>query len=185
MPSGPTTTTIACFVTTVALVACSPGPRASSQALSGAVYATATLAPTQGHSAAGRIRLQSDGDRVRLTGFVTGLSPGRQHGFHIHERGDCSSPDASSAGEHFDPAGSRGHGGPEAARRHAGDLPNLQADASGRAEVALDVGGVTLGTGATGVTGRALVVHAQPDDYRSQPAGGSGDRIACAVIAAG
>jgi superoxide dismutase, Cu-Zn family len=112
---------------------------------------------------------------------VAGLTPNREHGFHVHEKGDCSAPDASSAGEHLNPD-AKPHGSPQGVH-HAGDLPSLKADASGVASVSFEVKGSLLGAGAQDLMGKALVVHADPDDYSSQPAGNSGRRIACGVIA--
>jgi len=113
---------------------------------------------------------------------VQGLKPGQEHGLHIHEKGDCSAPDAMSAGGHFNPQG-KPHGQPGSAEHHAGDLPALKADKSGRAHVQVDVSGITLKPGPTSIIGRAVVVHADPDDYKTQPTGNSGARIACGVIA--
>ena len=104
------------------------------------------------------------------------------HGFHVHETGDCSALDASSAGAHYNPAGAA-HGDPASVTHHAGDIPNVQADESGRARVDARVQGVSLG-GANDIIGRALIVHADPDDYTTQPSGNSGARIACGVIEA-
>lgn len=144
--------------------------------------ATATLAPTQGSATAGTVRLEQQADRLMVYARVTGLKPNAEHGFHVHEKGDCSSPDAMSAGGHFNPAG-RPHGHFGGTDRHAGDLPNLRSDASGVAEMRVPVTGLLLGSGSADVVGRAIVVHAGPDDYTSQPAGNSGPRIACGVIA--
>jgi superoxide dismutase, Cu-Zn family len=110
------------------------------------------------------------------------LPPDSELGFHIHERGDCSAPDGSSAGEHFNPTDQQ-HGHPDSKARHGGDMVNLKSNAQGIAQVDLVVEGVSLHEGRpTDVLGKALVVHAKPDDYKSQPAGNSGDRIACGVI---
>ena len=125
------------------------------------------------------------GGGVHLSGDIGGLQPGSTHGLHVHEVGNCSAADASSAGPHFNPAG-RAHGSPQAAVHHAGDLPNVTAGSDGVAHVDVHVGGLTLGgAAATNILGRALVVHAQADDYTSQPAGNSGARVACGVIRAG
>jgi Cu-Zn family superoxide dismutase len=106
------------------------------------------------------------------------------HGFHIHEKGDCSAPDASSAGSHFNP-GSKPHGGPSGGDRHGGDLGNLSADNYGTATVKLNVEGISVAQGApNSIVGRALIVHADADDLKTQPTGNSGKRIACGVIAA-
>ena len=114
--------------------------------------------------------------------LVPDLQPLQTAAFHVHERGDCSAVDASSAGGHFNP-GAQPHGRNSAGAHHAGDMDNLRADAQGRANVDVRLPAVTLGGGAaTDIAGRALVVHANADDYRSQPAGNAGARIACGVI---
>jgi Cu-Zn family superoxide dismutase len=140
------------------------------------------LLPGQGAQVAGALDLVADGDAVVVTGLVTGLAPESVHGFHVHEKGDCSSPDFKSAGEHFNPT-SEQHGNPAAPPHHLGDVPNLTANGEGRADVNTRVEGVTLGGGgANDLVGKAFVVHAKPDDYKTQPSGDSGDRIACGVV---
>jgi Cu-Zn family superoxide dismutase len=143
--------------------------------------AYADLEPTRGHSAKGHVDFLQSGDRVRVHAVVTGLRPGSEHGFHIHEVGDCSAPDASSAKGHFNPYG-KAHAHYTAAEHHAGDLPALRADAEGRAEFVVELRIISLTGGPANVTGRSVVVHANPDDFRTQPAGNSGARIACGVI---
>jgi superoxide dismutase, Cu-Zn family len=143
--------------------------------------AIAMLNPTNGNQANGVVRLAQEGEHVVVRARVTGLAPNSEHGFHVHEKGDCSAPDASSAGGHLDPQG-KPHG-PQHADHHAGDLPSLKADASGVAATSFEVQGTLLGAGAADLIGKALVVHADPDDFMSQPAGNSGPRIACGVIA--
>ena len=128
------------------------------------------------------MRFIQDGAKVLVRGEVRGLRPNAEHGFHVHEKGDCSAPDATSAGGHFNPGG-KPHGSPSSSERHAGDLPSLKADAAGVATMTFEVKGHLMGAGATDLLGRALVVHADPDDYSSQPAGNAGTRIACGVIA--
>ncbi len=143
---------------------------------------TATLAATQGNTATASLTFTSDAGGVRITGEMSGLAASGEHGFHIHETGDCSAPDASSAGGHFNPSAAP-HGRPDSGQHHAGDMYNVVADAQGNARVDSLAAGVTLGGGAaTDVVGRAIVVHRKADDYTSQPAGDSGDRIACGVI---
>jgi superoxide dismutase, Cu-Zn family len=143
--------------------------------------AVAVLQPASGSQVKGSVSFTQQGDRVMVDAAVSGLAPSREHGFHVHEKGDCSSPDASSAGAHFNPGG-KPHG-PPGAEHHLGDLPSLKADASGNALARFEVSGLLLGSGATDLMGKAVVVHADPDDYISQPAGNSGARIACGVIA--
>ena len=142
----------------------------------------AELAATEGNSAAGTLTLVAEPAGVRITGTLSGVAPGGAHGFHVHEKGDCSAPDASSAGPHFNPGG-QPHGHPGQGPHHAGDMTNLVANDAGVIVVDETVPGVTLGTGgADDILGRALVLHAKADDYVSQPAGDSGPRIACGVI---
>ncbi|MEY2633757.1 MAG: hypothetical protein RIR00_2411, partial [Pseudomonadota bacterium] len=109
----------------------------------------------------------------------TGLTPG-EHGFHIHDSGDCSAADASSAKGHFNPTGKQ-HGHASGQDHHGGDMPNLVANAKGEARASFTLPGLSL-TGANGIVGRSVVIHADPDDYKSQPAGNSGKRIACGTI---
>jgi superoxide dismutase, Cu-Zn family len=146
--------------------------------------ATAQLQPTKGNKAFGEATFEQVGDRVRVVVFAQGLRPNQAHGFHIHEVGECSAPDAMSAGGHFDPH-KQPHGHPKSPQRHAGDLPNLQAAKNGRARLEVDMDIITLRPGPANIIGRSVVVHAEPDDYKSQPAGNSGARIACGVIRAG
>jgi Cu-Zn family superoxide dismutase len=143
--------------------------------------ATATLAPTAGNSATGSVTFVQKGDKVTVAAKVTGLAPGG-HGFHIHEKGDCSAPDATSARGHFNPTG-KAHGNPESPDHHAGDMPMLQADASGNASLTAELTGISIGSGATDIIGKSVIVHKDADDYKTQPTGNSGARLACGVIA--
>jgi superoxide dismutase, Cu-Zn family len=146
--------------------------------------ATVQLTPTQGNQATGTLTVTSHGGAVHVSGTIQGLKPGGQFGFHFHENGDCSAPDASSAGGHFNPTAAQ-HGNPQGDARHAGDMPNLQADDQGVAQVSVHAAAVSLRTGsANDVMGKAVVVHEKADDYNSQPAGNSGARIACGVVGA-
>jgi Cu-Zn family superoxide dismutase len=161
-----------------------PTAPAATGAQGTASTAQVVLKPTQGHDANGTLTLRAEGDGVRISGELAGLKPGSEHGFHVHENGDCSAPDATSAGGHFNPAG-QAHGSMDADPHHAGDMPNQMADAQGVADVNVLVPGMSLTPGSDHyVIGRALVVPAQPDDYQSQPSGNAGARIACGVIEA-
>jgi Cu-Zn family superoxide dismutase len=144
--------------------------------------AQADLEPTQGNKAKGTARFVQHGDSVEVTVKMSGLAPGG-HGFHVHEKGDCSAPDATSAGGHFNPTG-QPHGSPDSRERHVGDLPMLQADASGEARLTATIPGMSLRGGKTDIVGKALIVHAAPDDFKTQPTGNSGARVACGVIRA-
>jgi superoxide dismutase, Cu-Zn family len=144
--------------------------------------AVAALQPTTGNTASGTVTFEQKGDRVIVVADVKGLKPNQEHGFHAHEKGDCSSGDGMSTGGHFNPDG-KPHG-PQNAAHHAGDMPGLKADASGNAKATFELKGVTLGSGAADLVGRGLIVHAGPDDYKTQPTGNSGARLACGVIKA-
>jgi superoxide dismutase, Cu-Zn family len=145
--------------------------------------AGAELKPTQGNSVAGTLNLVAEKNGVRIGGLIKGLKAGSEQAFHVHEKGDCSAPDASSAGEHFNPT-SQPHGNPKTpGPRHVGDMVNLRADSQGVAKIDTLIERATLQSGkATDLAGKAIVVHQKADDYTSQPAGNSGDRVACGVI---
>lgn len=146
------------------------------------VMADVALLSSSGSSVTGALQLTAVDEGVSLQGEVRGLQPESAHGFHLHETGDCSAPDASSAGEHFNPMQTE-HGGPTSEVKHLGDLPNITADAQGVASVTALVAGASLRDGGMyDLAGRAVVVHANPDDYTTQPSGDSGDRIACGVV---
>ena len=161
------------------LAACAQTPAAG-----GGATAVAEMKPTAGNAVAGTVRFEQSGSKVVVTAAITGLKPSSEHGFHVHEKGDCSAPDATSAGGHFNPAG-RPHGHHGKAERHAGDMPNLRADASGTARVTWETDLLSVGSGSADVIGRSVVIHRDPDDYASQPAGNSGPRLSCGVIVAG
>ena len=146
--------------------------------------ATAALQPTKGSKAFGEATFEQVGDKVRVIVFAQGLKPGADHGFHIHEAGDCSSGDGMSAKGHFNPLG-KPHGDPKSAERHAGDLPALKSGKDGRAKIDVTVDGISIGQGPGDIVGRGLIIHADPDDYKTQPTGNAGARIACGVIKAG
>jgi Cu-Zn family superoxide dismutase len=131
------------------------------------------------HRVKGKVTFTQKGDGVEIKGEFTGLKPG-EHGFHIHEFGDCSMADGKCAGGHFNPNGGK-HAGPEDPGRHAGDLGNLKADSTGKASFEMVDTMLSL-SGANSVIGRSVIIHAKPDDMKTQPSGDSGDRIGCGVI---
>ena len=143
--------------------------------------ASASLQPTKGSTVRGTATFVQAGNHVRLTANVSGLRPNGEYGFHIHEAGDCSSGDGMSAKGHFNPHG-KPHGHTSSQERHAGDMPNLKADASGNATATVTLDIITVTPGPASIVGRGLIVHVQPDDYTSQPVGNAGARSACAVI---
>jgi|WetSurMetagenome_2_1015567.scaffolds.fasta_scaffold487694_1 superoxide dismutase, Cu-Zn family len=141
--------------------------------------AEAVVQPTQGNEASGIVMFTQEKTGLRVVAIVQGLTPG-VHGFHIHEKGDCSAPDAQSAGGHFNPEG-KSHGGPADQERHAGDLGNLEVNFRGKVYQE-GVDRVLTLDGPNSIIGRAVVIHADPDDLKTQPAGGSGARVGCGVI---
>ncbi|MEO8752652.1 MAG: superoxide dismutase family protein [Casimicrobiaceae bacterium] len=142
--------------------------------------ASAKLEPTKGNTANGTVTFAQKGDKVVVDVRLAGLTPGG-HGFHIHEKGDCSSGDGMSTGGHFNPR-TKPHAMPTTPDRHAGDLPMLVADANGNAAVVVELDVITIGSGETDIVGRGLIVHKDPDDYTTQPTGNSGARVACGAI---
>ncbi len=149
--------------------------------MSGGPAAVAALQPTKGSSVSGTVRFVQSGGQVAVTGEVRGLKPNAQHGFHVHEKGDCSSGDGMSTGGHFNPGG-QPHGQHAQGAHHAGDLVSLKADAAGTAKFSFTSKTVAVGQGTNDVVGRGLIVHRDPDDYTTQPTGNAGPRLACAVI---
>jgi len=194
-------TSLFAAITALGLAACSPStdnadtaaaPAAvpadtaaapAAMAATDAATAVAALAPTQGNEAKGNVTFKVVDGRVHVSGQITGLKPDSEHGFHIHEKGDCSAPDATSAGGHFNP-GQQDHGRVDSDPHHGGDMANIKADAQGTATIDAPVSSnVNIGKGdGFDIIGRGLIVHADPDDYTSQPTGNAGGRLACAVI---
>jgi len=169
--------------TTAPPAAAAPATDPAAPPAMAAPLATAQLQPTKDSSVAGTISFSLVDGLLRASGDISGLKPNSEHGFHIHEKGDCSAPDGTSAGGHFNP-GSSEHGSIEAPAHHGGDMPNIVADAQGNAHIDGPVASnVNVGKGdAFDIIGRGLIVHADPDDYKSQPTGNAGARLACAVI---
>ena len=141
--------------------------------------AIAVLSSASGSNVAGTVTFTPSGDGVKVVADITGLTPGK-HGFHIHEFGDCSAKDATSAGAHYNPT-SHQHAAPDAAERHVGDLGNLEADASGKAHLENTDKMLKL-SGDNSIVGYAVIVHEKEDDLKTQPTGNAGGRVACGVI---
>jgi len=167
---------IAATIAAALLGACASTPQAP-------LRATAQLQPTKGSKTFGEATFEQVGDKVHVVIYVQGLKPGQEHGLHIHEVGDCSSGDGMSTKGHFNPH-SKPHANPGTPERHAGDLPALKAEKNGRAKVDAKLDVITVSAGPASVIGRGLIVHADPDDYKTQPTGNAGARIACGVIRA-
>jgi len=173
--------------TVTAAVLCAASVLAACGTMGTGSGATASLAPTGAISpnpTMGKVTFKVLEHGVRVEGEVRGFAPGTEHGFHIHEKGDCGD-NGNASGGHFNPGGGT-HGKFAAPGSHAGELPSLVADSSGVARFSVDVHTISLIEGANNnVVGRALVVHRDRDDFTTQPAGNSGPRIACAVITRG
>ncbi|HLU65946.1 MAG TPA: superoxide dismutase family protein [Kofleriaceae bacterium] len=144
--------------------------------------AAAELKPAEGSKVSGTVTFTEKDGQVEVALDLQGLTPG-DHGFHVHENGDCSAPDFKSAGDHFNPAGDP-HGSPDdpAAKHHAGDFGNITAGEDGTVKTTKTVDFITVAEGERSVVGRAVVVHEKADDLKSQPSGDAGGRIACGVV---
>ena len=144
-------------------------------------YAWAMIEPRSGSKVSGKVAFWEAPDgsvkvQLRINGAPTGI-----HGFHVHEVGDCSAPDATSAGPHFNPNGAP-HSGPSMMPHHAGDFGNVTAGGNGEIMTEFTTRSITLDEGPESVVGRAVVLHADADDLTSQPAGNAGKRIGCGVV---
>jgi Cu-Zn family superoxide dismutase len=166
----------------IAIAACGGQARGPEGAKLPDITANAALFDTAGARVGVASFSEGDGS-TQLGVSVTGLEPG-EHGMHIHETGSCTPPSFESAGGHFNPA-SKQHGllNPEGA--HAGDMPNLVVEADGSADTTFTVSPSLLAEGAGSMIGterRAFVIHADPDDQKTDPSGNSGARVVCGVI---
>lgn len=140
----------------------------------------ATTQPANGQPS-GTVTFRQEGDKVHVTAEIQGLKPNTKHGFHIHEKGDLSAPDLSSAGGHYNPEG-HAHGGPTTSPVHAGDLGNIEANERGEAIYEITVDNITLNGEKNPVAGKAVIIHAKADDFSSQPSGDAGARIGGGII---
>ena len=140
--------------------------------------AVAVVHPTEGSEVTGTVTFTETENGVRVQAEIEGLAEGK-HGFHIHQYGDCTAPDGTSAGGHYNPADNP-HAGPDAESRHVGDMGNIEADAEGNATIDYVDSTINL-NGPNSVIGRGVVLHGE-DDLESQPSGAAGPRMACGVI---
>ncbi len=166
---------LALLACTAALAGCAHHRRA------GAASAQAVLEARSGSAVHGTVTFLPVAGGLRVVADVSGLTPGGLHAIHIHEKGDCSAADGSSAGGHYNPDG-HPHGGPGDAQRHAGDLGNLFADATGHASYDRVFPDLTIDGAHHPIAGLSVIVHKGEDDLRTQPTGNAGGRIACGVI---
>lgn len=138
------------------------------------------LHPTADNEVTGVVRFSETADGIRVVAEVNGLEPNSTHGFHIHQYGDCSAEDGTSAGGHFNPQDSP-HAGPDADERHVGDLGNITVDEDGYAELDY-VDSMLSFNGPNSILGRGIIIHAGEDDLETQPTGDAGARLSCGVI---
>ena len=174
-----TSVSLATFALTAALLsAC------GSMGGTAAVTANAALVPTGAitpNPTTGNVTFTALVHGVRVVGQVGGLVPGSEHGFHIHDKGDCAN-NGDAAGGHFNPGGTA-HGKFDSAASHAGELPSLLANGEGVVRFDFTLHAASLGTGAANdAIVHALIVHRDRDDFTTQPSGNAGPRVACAVI---
>ncbi len=142
--------------------------------------AKAELAPASKSKVKGTIEFKEVDGGVEVIATVEGLKAG-DHAYHVHEKGDCSAPDGTSAGGHFNPS-SHKHGSPDGAEHHEGDFGNLTAGKDGKATKTFVMKGITLADGPTSIVGKGFIVHEKADDFQTQPTGNAGSRVACGVI---
>ncbi len=165
------------------LAACSssgPSPAATATAPPAGPAATATIEGRSGSALSGTATFVQTGDTVHVVVDVANAPEG-VHAVHLHEKGDCSAPDATSAGGHFNPAHTE-HGSPDVPMHHAGDFGNMTVGGEGHGHLELDTTMLTVPPGDHSVVGRAIVVHAKEDDMHTQPTGNAGGRIGCGVV---
>lgn len=141
--------------------------------------AVAVIHPTEGDSVSGTVTFEKTDNGVQVTAEVSGLSEGK-HGFHIHQYGDCTASDGTSAGGHYNPT-NNDHGSPTQDNRHMGDMGNLTADGEGNASLNYTDSMIKL-NGSNSIIGRGIVIHGGEDDLKSQPSGAAGPRLGCGVI---
>lgn len=151
-------------------------------AAAGATSASGKIESKSGSTVTGEITFTQNGDKLDVVMKVSGATPG-EHAVHVHEKGDCSDPEAKNAGGHFNPKG-MDHGSPTAEKHHPGDFGNLTVAADGTGTLTLSVGELTIADGPMSVVGKAVVFHEKADDFKTQPTGNAGGRQGCAVIAA-
>jgi len=153
-----------------------------------AMVAVATMTPSKSattmpinNDVTGTVTFTEVGDKVLVVADISGLEPNTRHGIHIHEKGDLSDPGLLSTGGHWNPD-HHIHGGPSTSPVHAGDLGNLDADASGKAHLELTLSGISVGGMKNDVIGHAVIIHAKADDLSSQPSGNAGARVSGGII---
>ena len=159
------------------------GGRATATQTMPADRAQAAIEGRSGSTLTGTAEFSVHGGMLMITVNVKG-APAGVHAVHIHEKGDCSAPDAMSAGGHFNPGGHQ-HGAPDAKEHHAGDLGNMMVGADGTGSLMIHSGDLSVAGSDNSVVGHAIIVHEKADDFVTQPTGAAGGRIGCGVIVSG
>ena len=144
------------------------------------LVAKATLMAREGSTVEGYVTFTESNGEVAIVAHITGAPPGT-HGFHVHEVGDCSSPDFKSAGGHFNPT-DMPHAGPTDMERHAGDLGNVEVAEDGTCHHEASSSMLKVAAGPASVVGRGVILHEDADDLETQPTGAAGARLACGVV---
>lgn len=169
-----------CIITSFALLL--PGCDSTDKSLqSTSNRVVAVIHPIGSSQCSGVIYFTETGNSVTIEATITGLKPNSSHGFHIHQFGDCSAADGTSAGGHYNPDGYP-HAGPTVNKRHAGDLGNITADANGKGFYQRTVSNISIAGNINPILGLGIIIHAGPDDLVSQPTGAAGSRIGCGTI---
>jgi Cu-Zn family superoxide dismutase len=145
--------------------------------------ATAVVQGKAGSKVAGKVTFEETADGVIVVADFTGASGPGPHGFHLHEVGECTPPDFTTAGSHFNPTAAP-HGARDAAQHHAGDFGNIEIKADGSGHLEFTSRSITVAPGASSVVGRAVILHEKADDLTTQPTGNAGGRIGCGVVKA-
>ena len=145
------------------------------------VVAVAVLQPREDKQVSGTVTFTQRGGLVEVAAEVVGVEGPGLRGFHLHEHGDCSAADFTSAGDHFDPHGGH-HGPPSDPEGHAGDFGNIEIREDGSGSLVLLTDQLTVEPGPASVVGRAVILHEQADDLETQPTGDAGGRVACGVV---
>ena len=143
--------------------------------------ASATIESKSGSKVTGKATFtELPAGGVKAEVWIENATPGT-HGLHLHEKGDCSAADATSAGGHFNPSGNP-HAGPADPKHHNGDLGNIEIGADGKGHLEITADLLTVKAGPNSVVGKAVVFHEKADDFKTQPTGNAGGRFGCGVI---
>lgn len=170
------------FIMLLALAACSSKEKKEeklTEEVKAVMTANAQMHSAQMKSISGVVTFEEKEGSLIVTTDLKGLKPNTKLGFHIHQNGVCEGPDYKTAGDHFNPTQMK-HGSPSAPQKHKGDMGNLQTDKNGNAKMTIMLAGTSLEE----IMGKSVLIHASADDFKTQPSGNSGARIACGLVRA-